>query len=204
MAMSNKSSLVASSYGEIDRKDSFGDGQVFVWSLSLASRPEAILRTQSVVTQLAFDPFDHRKLWGGCANGQIVMWDQRCRDFPALKSPLSNPQHKWPVQGLKAMGSATSPSILSVSSDGRLCQWNTSKLDQPLHNIENKMDEKSSETFSCVTCLGLPQEDTHTYALGTASGSILTRELKVQSSKAEKSSLPQVIGEHFGPITSMH
>lgn len=145
-----------------------------MWSLSLPSRPEATLSTHSLVTQLVFDPFDHRKLWGGCSNGQIVMWDQRCRDLPAIKTPLSSPQHKWPVQGLKAMGSATSPSIISVSSDGRLCQWNTSKLDTPLHVIDNKLDEKSSsDNFSCVTCLGLPQEDSHMFALGTASGSIL-------------------------------
>jgi len=120
-----------------------------------------------------------------------------------MRTPLSDAKHKWPIQGLKTIGSATSPSVVSVSSDGRLCQWYTNKLDQPINTpIDSKL--RDNEPFCCVTCLGLPQEDTHTFALGTASGSIITKELKVQANKTEKNDAQQVMGEHLGPITSMH
>lgn len=131
------------------------------------------------------------------------MWDTRCRDLPAKKTALSDAKHKWPIQGLKAIGSATSPSIVSVSSDGRLCQWNTGNLISPIHTIDAPLKEK--EPFSCVTCLGLPQEDTHSFALGTASGQIIFSELKMHSTKAEKSSTNHnILKEHLGPVTNIH
>lgn len=91
-----------------------------MWALNQKERPETVLTTQSMLTQIACDPDIPWKVYGGCFNGQIVMWDTRDRGLPVNRSTFDL-SHCFPVQGLKAVGN---DSLISVSSEGLLIKWN--------------------------------------------------------------------------------
>lgn len=62
------------------------DGLVCIWSSSMPQRPEHVLTTGSPVTAGRFHPTDAPLVVGGCASGQVVVWDVRAGRLPVQKS----------------------------------------------------------------------------------------------------------------------
>ena len=46
-----------------------------IWALKDALRPELALDPPSIITAFCMNPVNPRWLAGGCANGQVVLWD---------------------------------------------------------------------------------------------------------------------------------
>ena len=54
--------------------------------------------------------------------------DRRDRSKPIQKSCLAQHGHNHPVYSLSVVGSQSTHNIVSVSNDGRLCQWKPKML----------------------------------------------------------------------------
>ncbi|XP_008208358.1 WD repeat-containing protein 63-like isoform X1 [Nasonia vitripennis] len=55
--------------------DGVRPSHILVWSFDDCLRPKLLLESESQVTSVSFCPRDGSVLVGGCANGQIVVWD---------------------------------------------------------------------------------------------------------------------------------
>jgi hypothetical protein len=104
---------------------------VFVWALSLQSRPEFVLSSSSAVTTASFNPFHSNLVIGGCYSGQILIWDLRAKSSPVARSPLISESHSHPVCSLAAVGSQHANNLVSASTDGKVCVWSMSMMSAP-------------------------------------------------------------------------
>lgn len=64
-------------------------GVVLLWNPALKNRPEFYCFCQSAVTSAKFFPFSNSTIFGGCSNGQIVIWDIRIKSMPVQRSGIS-------------------------------------------------------------------------------------------------------------------
>ena len=66
------------------------DGLVLVWSLSMPQRPEHVLTCASPVLAVRQQPSSPAVVLGGCASGQVVVWDVRAGGrYPVQTSALT-------------------------------------------------------------------------------------------------------------------
>ena len=119
------------------------DGLINIYSLAMQTRPELTLNCQYEVTKAMFNPHDANTNIGSTSNGQILVWDVRAkkepvkgydnrdRSQPIQNSCLATHGHTHPVYGLAMVGSSTTHNIVSISNDGRLCQWKPKMLSDP-------------------------------------------------------------------------
>lgn len=132
--------LVAVSYSASESASSNdADGLVLLWSLhNLLGRPEYVLTCQSPVLSTALNPFDSNMVIGGTYSGQIVIWDLRQKNGqPVRRTSLAALDgHSHPVFCLRIVGSQNAHSLLSISTDGRLCVWRVDDLNQPAEMME--------------------------------------------------------------------
>ena len=63
---------------------------------------------------------------------QMVLWDYRAKHSPVQQTPLSATGHTHPVYSMAVVGATNAHSLVSVSTDGRMCLWNMSKLVEPV------------------------------------------------------------------------
>lgn len=66
----------------------------------------------------------------------MVLWDTRAKSLPVQRTPLSTSGHTHPVYSMSMTGAASSPCLVTASSDGRVCFWNLAKLDRPESTVE--------------------------------------------------------------------
>jgi WD40 repeat protein len=109
-------------------------GLVCIWAKDLSNRPEIRLQASSPVLTALFHHLEPRLVFGGCYNGQILMWDiSQSRSTPTQRSSwVSGLGHKHPVY---AMALTLSHQLVSVSIDGTLCLWDTSRLTDPTFSV---------------------------------------------------------------------
>jgi WD40 repeat protein len=79
------------------------DGLALVWTLSLPDRPEHVFTCGSPVTVGRFHAHEATLVVGGCASGQLVVWDVRSGRLPVQKSDItvlgaSGKGHTHPIQ----------------------------------------------------------------------------------------------------------
>ena len=102
-----------------------------LWNPALKSRAEFYCFCQSAVTSATFNPFSSSTLFGGCYNGQILMWDIRVKSMPVQRSGISADAHKYPVCGLSVIGTQIANNIVSFSNDGMMCTWDIKQFSKP-------------------------------------------------------------------------
>lgn len=113
------------------------DGVALVWSILMEKRPEFVFTCSSALLCAAFHPFDKHLLVGGTYSGQIVLWDTRsASSSPVQRSPLSSKGHTHPVYSLSIVGTPSSHSLVSASTDGRVCLWSLTQLSRPLADLQ--------------------------------------------------------------------
>ena len=107
------------------------DGVVLLWSTVLPTRPEYVFTCQSQVLTAQFHPFDRHLLIGGSYCGEILLWDTRSKAAPVHRTPLSASGHTHPIFSLVVVGTKNSHSLVTASTDGRICVWNLTNLSVP-------------------------------------------------------------------------
>jgi dynein intermediate chain len=109
-------------------------GLVCVWSNMFPNRPEFKFLASSPVLSGCFHEEEQRLIYGGCYTGQILLWDMRAKALPVQRTSLSGKGHKHPVYSVHASNSPAD--LVTVSTDGTLCQWDLSRLSEPTHVVQ--------------------------------------------------------------------
>lgn len=131
--------LLAVGYGPYDLTTSFsGRGLVALWAITNPEYPQAILRTRDNVgvTSVAFSTAHPNLLAAGLYDGSVCVWDTRqllvgTQDgaLPAMVSDQLLPgAHSEAVWGVKwVQKNELGEVLVSISTDGRVTQWDTKK-----------------------------------------------------------------------------
>lgn len=118
------------------------DGVLLVWSTRRKSSPEFVFTCQSPLMTARFHDFSPNLLVGASYSGQVVLWDMRAKSEPVQRAPISSEGHTHPIRDLSIVGSNNSHSIVTVSSDGKLCKWDTSQLLKPVESMQLSYHKK--------------------------------------------------------------
>lgn len=159
------------------------DGMINLFSMSLRKRPETTLTSQYEITKAIFNPFMPNIVVGATTSGYILQWDVRAKTTPISKSCLQNQKgggHNHPVYGLQIVGTQSSHNIVSISNDGKVCQWAHGKLNEPIVNFnlqikiapsQNQMASKAGAKEDdkedlAVTSLDFPEGESDKFFVG--------------------------------------
>lgn len=171
-------------------------GTICLWSLALRSRPEFVLSSHSPATSVTFNRFDHNLIIGGTYSGQIIIWDLRNKAKPVQKTAMMAESHSHPVFCLSIVGSQFANTIVSGSTDGKVCVWSLNKLSQPNSFLDMKTKVKD---IGCTTMV-FPDNETNMFFMGAEDGSIIQSQL--HGSKTGENET-EIYSGHFGPITGL-
>ena len=121
--------LLAVSYGEFDFSAQ-RDGLILFWTLKNPGNPDKIIPTPCGVTAIAFSAQHPNLLAAGMYDGTVCIYDIRkdCAK-PAVESGHTSGKHTDPVWQLKWVdqGAERGEHLVSISTDGRVTQWNMKK-----------------------------------------------------------------------------
>ncbi|KAL8431767.1 hypothetical protein Efla_004989 [Eimeria flavescens] len=171
------------------------DGCVLVWSLALKQRPEYVFTCQSAVCSALFDKFQPYVVVGGTYGGSIVLWDSRAQSKPVQRTPLSAKGHASPVFSLEMVGTKNAHNLVSVDTDGRLCQWSLQMMGQPAETLDLKRGSRDV----CVECVAFPEGEVNVLCLGAEDGSLMTANIH-----GNKVGIMDAYEAHGGALTSLH
>ncbi|KAK9465292.1 WD40-repeat-containing domain protein [Lipomyces arxii] len=149
-------------------------GLVQVWNTRLHDRSEYDFYSKSEVMCIKFSPFHANILTGGCYNGQVLVWDMRAGQDAILKTPISGIGHAHPVHAIEFIGTKNANSIITASSDGRVCTWSADFLARPQEVFDLKLPPPSRTEDLAPTCLGLHATDQSYFVVGTEDGNVYT------------------------------
>lgn len=121
------------------------DGMIDLFSVSLQGRPEMTLHCQYEITKAMFNPHDPNIVIGSTMSGYLLEWDIRAkkepingaaaerknRSQPIQKSCLAQNGHQYPVYCLSVIGFHNQHQIVSISNDGKMCNWRPKVLVDP-------------------------------------------------------------------------
>eukprot|EP00755_Sulcionema_specki_P034102 Sspe_Gene.20886::Locus_7715_Transcript_1_1_Confidence_1.000_Length_2114::g.20886::m.20886/K10415/DYNC1I, DNCI; dynein intermediate chain, cytosolic len=191
--------------GEMGSAVDLGDveGQVLIWSLKVPQRPFQTLTAPADVAKAMYCKYKSNIVIGGLYNGQICLWDTRTSSSdPVQITPLSMDRHTHPVFGMEVVGTVNSHSLVTLSTDGRMCVWHLEKLTSPVEtNLLHKMVEMG---VSVVTkdiqaiSLAFRENDANKFYIGSENGLLLG------GSRSSSTLGPDVYEGHTSPITSLH
>ena len=121
--------LLAVSYGEFDFSGQ-RDGLILFWTLKNPSHPDKVISTACGVTCIAFSAHHPNLLAAGMYDGTVCIFDAR-KDTqkPLVESGHTSGKHTDPVWQLKWVdhGAERGEVLISISTDGRVTQWNMKK-----------------------------------------------------------------------------
>lgn len=194
-----------------EQKDS--PGLVCVWSKDLHSRPEYKFTASSPVMSAVFHSTEQHIIIGGCYSGQILLWDMRKNAFPVQRSSMSGKGHKHPVYAIAMMNAAVSSELVSVSTDGMLCHWDASRMEEPLITVflnypspqsllpgHFDLGDADSRGPLNVCSMAFEQTETTTNILfGTGSGQVYKSNLPYRASNPPINEL----SAHLGLVTAI-
>ncbi|CAI5747133.1 unnamed protein product [Peronospora destructor] len=126
------------------------EGVVLLWSTALPGRPEYRFTCHSQVTSACFNPFDRHVIVGGTYSGQIVVWDTRAKSVPVQKTALSAFSHTHPIYAMAVAGTKNSYTLISASTDGRVCIWDIDHLQKPLDMLDLRISLSIVSNYTSV------------------------------------------------------
>ncbi|KAJ3024410.1 UNVERIFIED_CONTAM: WD repeat-containing protein 78 [Siphonaria sp. JEL0065] len=128
--------ILVVAYGENKHAFSPHYGILLVWSLKNPEWPERIYRSTQAVTSVDFSKYTPNLLAAGYSDGRIAIYDVRQKtDVPVLDNSHIVGKHRDPVWELKWIerergmsdDQTKGESLISISTDGRVCQWQIRK-----------------------------------------------------------------------------
>ncbi|KAF8822435.1 cytoplasmic dynein intermediate chain [Cardiosporidium cionae] len=178
------------------------DGCVLVWNMAMPQRPEYIFTYQSAVCSALFNKFQPNIIIGGTFSGSIVIWDSRAKSKPVQRTALTPRGHMHPVifssldvYSTEIVGTQNAHNLVSVDTDGRLCQWSLNMLVNPSETVSLK---KRNKEVSCG-CISFPDGETNTLMGGLEDGSLF--EAHIHGSKV---GIMELYESHHSLITGLH
>ncbi|KAL4168976.1 hypothetical protein KRP22_009905 [Phytophthora ramorum] len=173
---------------------SITEGVVLLWSTALPGRPEYRFTCHSQITSACFNPFDRHIIIGGTYSGQIVIWDTRAKSAPVQKTALSAFSHTHPIYAMAVAGTKTSYTLISASTDGRVCIWDIDHLQKPLDMLDLRISlsivsnytsvnasEKKME--ASVTSFAVLGKEIKELFIGTEAGKLYSTKIDQQKNK---------------------
>ena len=114
-----------------------GDG-CYIWNIHMQSRPEQSFTAPLGITCAAYNIYGDT-IFGGLVDGNVCIWDPRCKPVPVLSStkrPLvtSNRGHDYSIKEMKIVGQRNAH-VLMTSSEDKVCGWDITMLARPLEEI---------------------------------------------------------------------
>ncbi|RLN58125.1 hypothetical protein BBJ28_00001342 [Nothophytophthora sp. Chile5] len=182
---------------------SITEGVVLLWSTALPGRPEYRFTCHSQVTNACFNPFDRHIIIGGTYAGQIVIWDTRAKSAPVQKTSLSACTQRTMYGfsfGTDGLLFLLVYSLISASTDGRVCVWDLDQLQQPVDMLDlrialsivsnyksvNSSSDKKME--ASVTSFAVLRKENKELYIGTEAGKLYSTKLEQHKSKVGNSS----------------
>ncbi|CDJ37717.1 dynein intermediate chain, putative [Eimeria tenella] len=190
--------LFLAAYGSPSSKyatEQDAEGCVLVWSLAMKQRPEYAFTCQSAVCSALFNKFQPYVIVGGTYSGSIVTWDTRVQSKPVQRTPLSSKGHTSPVYALEMVGTKNAHNLVSVDTDGRLCQWSLQMMGQPAETLDLKRGSRDV----CVECVSFAEAEVNDLCLGSEDGCLMTANIH-----GNKAGVMDVYEAHGGALTSLH
>ncbi|KAF9048239.1 WD40 repeat-like protein [Hymenopellis radicata] len=180
------------------------DGIVAVWNLHLLERPEFVFHSQSDVLSVTFSPFHSNLVFGGTYSGQILLWDNRSKHLPVLKTPLSAAGHTHPVYSMQMVGTQNAHNLITCSTDGTVCSWLVDMLAQPQETLEliHAGHNKTGEV--AVTTLDFPDNETTAFWVGTEEGNVYQANRYDRAGAKAGLNQYDVYKGHAGPVMGLH
>eukprot|EP00041_Stephanoeca_diplocostata_P031236 m.968728 g.968728 ORF g.968728 m.968728 type:complete len:428 (+) comp23918_c1_seq5:123-1406(+) len=183
--------LICAAYNANPDTPNEPDGVVLVWNSHMPDRPEYKFECQSAVLSCSFSPFSPHVIVGGTYSGQVVLWDNRSnKRTPVQRSAINSKSHTHPVFCSSIVGTQNAHSLVTASSDGKMCSWDLDTLTQPQESLDLQsglcdtiwgphpsihgcMRWQCSIVQTCCTCIIAAQPHTHVTCCGNvASGSM--------------------------------
>jgi dynein intermediate chain len=194
------SEFVAAAYGPLPgHSHGTGEGIVHVWSTRSPELPAFTVECEGDVTSLAFSPRDSQLIYGGTQQGHVVLWDLRVGGDPVAQSFPVAEGHQAPVFAVVAANpssgagaAAGAADVLTVSGEGRVCQWQQT-LSMPAHS-----SLLSSADHGMPTAASSPEEDRRSIFMGTADGALLAVTIAADQIDAK-----ELDGRHQAAVTSV-
>ncbi|KAJ3166366.1 WD repeat-containing protein 78 [Irineochytrium annulatum] len=124
--------ILAVAYSESKMSSNISAGLILCWSPKNPEWPERVFKSNTAVTAIDFSRANPNLLAVGFADGRISIYDvRRKEDTPVLDNSELGGKHRDPVWELKwvdrerVIGDDQSrgETLVSVSTDGRVCQW---------------------------------------------------------------------------------
>lgn len=144
----------------------------------MPSRPEYVLHGSSDILCAKFSPFQPHIVVAGTYSGQVLLWDTRKNSHtPDAQTPLTGAGaghgHSHPVYSIDIVGTTNANNIISCSTDGVVCAWNSEYLTQPAEYQELTLPAPLSKNEDIApTCIAFPANDATYFLAGTEEGSI--------------------------------
>lgn len=198
----SKDQVLASYAGQENPMSLDPDGTVLIWNIGAPARPEYTFSCNSAVLICQFNPSNPNLIVGGCRSGVVVVWDIRAKKTPIDRTSLSR-GHTYPVYALRCLPAATNDNLVSVSTDGMLCQWNDSNLHDPTNEIDlnTKLKEENKDSVTTdeitTTSLALPGSNSDDVLLASDEGRIYKTNVK------DRKGIQEIIDAHDAPITNI-
>eukprot|EP00698_Gefionella_okellyi_P003532 TRINITY_DN13323_c0_g1_i1.p1 TRINITY_DN13323_c0_g1~~TRINITY_DN13323_c0_g1_i1.p1 ORF type:complete len:579 (+),score=119.82 TRINITY_DN13323_c0_g1_i1:41-1777(+) len=190
--------LMAVSY--VTRSEPSADsGIVCVWSTNVPARPEFTLECQSPVLSVLFNQYSPWLIVGGTYSGQIVVWDIRDRQLPVQRTPSTSEGHAHPVYSAIITGTTNAHSLVTASTDGRVCVWSMDRLHAPVESFQVLSRAKNRDIS--ITTMAFAQEEVNTFFVGSEDGGIY--QASRSDGKSKEVDVKDRFEGHHGPITSL-
>jgi dynein intermediate chain len=111
----------------------------------MQGRPELTLNCQYEITKAMFNPHNPNIVIASTMAGYLLEWDIRAkkepisgptterknRSQPIQKSCLAKDGHQYPVYCMSVIGFHNQHNIVSISNDGKMCNWRPTALLDP-------------------------------------------------------------------------
>ncbi|XP_052774129.1 dynein axonemal intermediate chain 4-like isoform X2 [Mya arenaria] len=182
--------LIAVGYGQFEFSNQ-KEGLLMCWSLKNPEFPERVYTCKEGVTAADFSRVNPSLLAVGLYDGGVAVYNVRhSTDEPILDNFLSPGKHTSPVWQIKwiekerGSGDETAEVLVSISTDGRVCQWSIRKGFEcydlmRLKKMPTRMGgkkEKKGEAFisrhAGGLCFDFNIRDSNIYLAGTEEGHI--------------------------------
>ncbi|CAF1551371.1 unnamed protein product [Adineta ricciae] len=171
-----------------------------VWDIEDANKPETILKSNSSLTTVEFNPKDTNQILAGCTNGQVCIFDLRKGSSPAEQS-LREFSHHATVRNALWLQSKTGTEFFSASVDGKIYWWDTKKLTEPVDKLLLDVEKKDRSQYAlAITKLEYDLNIPTKFMVGTETGRIVLCTRKV---KGDAERINVVYPGHDGPIYSI-
>nr|SVE75042.1 EOG090X03UT [Daphnia dolichocephala] len=191
--------LLVASYHNNEDSPHDPDGVCLVWNTRFKkSTPEYIFHCQSPVLSCCFARFHPNLILGGTYSGKIVLWDNRSpKRTPVQRSPLSAMAHTHPVYCLSVVGTQNSHSLISISTDGKMCSWSLDMLAQPQETLDLQQRQSRAVAATCMA-FPQPQSDINNFIVGSEEGTIYSA-----GRHGPRAGIIDTYEGHQGPIRGM-